>query len=409
MIENSSDYLIHVLKCFIHGQKPEYFTGEVDNLLKLADINYLKAVVGYMAINNPNMFDQTKCPGICKYTMKTIGYFANRSELMKALCERMNEEGIDHLLFKGFVVRDYYPVPELRSYGDIDFLIRKEDRQRDDALMISEGYHKKNDWEPVFSYGRDTEYYEIHTEVMEINVSDRADYREYFAHIWDRAIIKEKHTYILKNEDHLVYLITHIAKHVKGSGAGIRLYLDIAIMLNALKDSLDWKYFVAELKKIELYDFAKIVFYIAEKYFDVYISDKLYQVEEGEEYDGDTYDWNVDEEFIKQFLNITLEGGVFGFETRDAGVDTLKRTKGSSGRFTRIGIFLRRLFPKASTIEKRYTYIQKRHWLLPVAWIHRLSITSSRWKAHTQEAKSIMRTDEKEVDKYRVMYSKLGL
>ena len=46
--------------------------------------------------------------------------------------------------------------------------------------MLSIGLARKHDWEPVYSYIRGVEYYEVHTDVMEVDVSDKADYKGYF-------------------------------------------------------------------------------------------------------------------------------------------------------------------------------------------------------------------------------------
>lgn len=107
---------------------------------------------------------------------------------MQQLIQKMQEEHIEHILFKGYVLKDYYPIPELRSYGDIDFVIRPEDREKSHQLMLREKFQVKTDWEPVYSYYKFTEYYEIHTDVMEVDVSEKADYREYFQHMWEHAV-----------------------------------------------------------------------------------------------------------------------------------------------------------------------------------------------------------------------------
>lgn len=53
--------------------------------------------------------------------LQTMMLFSARGRAMAELSEALSAEGIDHLLFKGYVVRDCYIIPELRSFGDIDF------------------------------------------------------------------------------------------------------------------------------------------------------------------------------------------------------------------------------------------------------------------------------------------------
>lgn len=134
--------------------------------------------------------------------LQSVVVFSQRSEKMKILIEQMNEKQIDHLLFKGYVLKDYYPVPELRTFGDIDFLIHSGDRGKSDELMMEQGLERKTDWEPVFSYLKQSEYYEIYTDVMEVDVLDKADYKGYFQHIWEHAHPVGEHTYEFSPEYH---------------------------------------------------------------------------------------------------------------------------------------------------------------------------------------------------------------
>ena len=67
------------------------------------------------------------------------------------------------------------------------------------------------------------------------------------------------------------------------------------------------------------------------------------------------------------------------------------------------------LFPSANKIETRYTYLQGRHWLLPVAWVHRLFKTRSSWGDHAKQAQDIMNADTEEILKMRRLYKKIGL
>ena len=47
---------------------------------------------------------------------------------------------------KGYYLRECYPVPELRTFGDIDVLIHPEDRARTDDLMKRLGYAPQQNW-----------------------------------------------------------------------------------------------------------------------------------------------------------------------------------------------------------------------------------------------------------------------
>lgn len=88
-----------------------------------------------------------------------------------------------------------------------------------------------------------------------------------------------------------------------------------------------------------------------------------------------------------------MYGGTFGFVGRVSGLISLKNC----------------LLPKAVSIESRYTYLQGRHWLLPVVWGYRFFKTRNTWSYHAKEAKSIMNTDTDEVLKLKRIYKEIGL
>ncbi|MGN0704213.1 MAG: nucleotidyltransferase family protein, partial [Lentihominibacter sp.] len=193
------DYLAF-LRAFVQESHPE-LSDEIDwnEILHIARINSTVGIVGYVLMMNPDLADPGLQAFMRKQCLSEIALYSRRAEQMKELIKQMNACGMDHLLFKGFIVREYYCVPELRTFGDIDFVIRKSDREKSDALMKKLGYEPHENWEPVFSYLKGTEYYEIHTNVMEVDVSDKADYKSYYSHIWDHAVQStdpaQQHTY----------------------------------------------------------------------------------------------------------------------------------------------------------------------------------------------------------------------
>lgn len=390
-MDKEKQFLVNVLKCFIHEEKPN-IDPELDwaELMKLSSINSVTGILGYVLMQNPCEETAQYAEMLKKQCLANIAYFTRMTERARQLLKKLNAAGIDHMLFKGYVVRNYYPVPELRSFGDVDILIKPEDRQRCHELMLKQGFSVKTDWEPVYSYYINSELYEMHTEIMEIDVSDKADYKGYFAKAWDNVFNTDGHSFEPEPEFHFIYLLTHIAKHIRGSGAGIRMYMDIAVFIKYFDKSLNWGLIEKELEELKLDGFANMALTLVEKCFGVKSPIALREIE------NDTFE---------DFMDFTMDGGVFGHFGRDSGLITLKNTENKS----RAATVMRRLFPSAESIESRYTYLQGNHWLLPAAWVHRLFKTRDSWSAHTAEAKSIMQTDEKEVDKLKRIYREIGL
>lgn len=394
-MEREYTYLLHLLGAYLREEEPQVWE-DVDwvKLVQLTQIHCVTGILGYMTMSWPICPDEQMKASLRGVCLNTIALFARRAALADVFSQTLSRNGIDHIIMKGFVLREYYPVPELRTFGDIDLVIRPEDRKKSDELLRSLGYQPETDWEPVFSYTKDVEYYEIHSEIMEVNVSEKADYRGYFRDPWRYAEAAGDHRYQFKPEFHFLYLLTHIAKHVTGSGAGIRMYLDVAAFLRRFGTSLDWDWIRQELEKLRFTDFANIVLLMVQEAFGVGSPIPLQAVEE---------------ETMGSFLKFTMDGGVFGRVGRDSGTESLKKQSRGREKISRVGTVARRLFPAAKTIESRYTYLQDKPWLLPAAWIHRLVKTRDTWQQHTEEAQNILLADKEEVRKIQKLYEKLGL
>ena len=395
-MEQSYLDLIQMLRAFVQGKRPQ-LSEHIDwnELCRLARINSVLGIVGYIVMMYPDLAEESIRLALRQKSIGTIMRTRQRMERMKKLIQILNEHGVDHLLFKGVIVRDYYPVPGLRSFGDIDFAIRKADRNRVDDLMIELGFTRECEYEPAFSYLKGNEYYEIHTELLEVNVSDKADYMGYFQQLWDYAACVRDHTYEFKPEFHFLYILTHLAKHVSSSGAGIRMYLDVAFFIQHFGQSIDWKWIQNELESLKLSDFANMVLYAVESWFGVLSPLPLRHVDEG---------------LMEDYLRFSLEGGTFGYVGRSTGTVFLKnQDRNDVKSVSRAAAIYQRLFPPAKEIENRYVYLQGRSWLLPIAWVHRFFRGVGRFWYHVNQAKEIVNAEDDEVLRLRRIYKEIGL
>ena len=387
-------YLLHLLGSYLREDAPG--PAEVvdwEKLMELARIHGVAGIVAYMGRKYPICPDPRYSGAFRSLCMSTIALYSRRHALALELDRQLDDMGIDHILMKGFVLREDYPVPELRTFTDIDLVIRPEDRQKSHQLMLSLGFTLKDDWEPVYSYHRGEEYYEIHTRIMEVDVSEKADYRGYFDKAWDHARPVSGHSYRFTPEFHFLYMLTHIAKHVHGSGAGIRLYLDAGAFLRHHGNALDWQWIRQELQALKLYDFARVVLSAVRQWFGI---EAPFPFEP------------VPEETLRNFTEFTLEAGVFGHHNRDGALAKMKHQKEDTSG-SRAALLLRQLFPRAKTIQARYTYLQSKPWLLPAAWVHRLVKTGADTRKHLDTARQIITADTEEVDRLRRLTKDIGL
>ena len=230
------------------------------------------------------------------------------------MVQALDQAGVEHILMKGYVLREYYPVPELRTFGDIGIVIHPRDRVH--QLMLSMGY-----------------------------------------------------------------------------GAGARMYMDVAAFVCHFSKKLDWSWVREALKKLELWEFACVVFTAVERWFGVNVP-MAYQP--------------ASNAVMADFLIYTMEAGVFGHHKREGAMADLKQ-RDSESVVDRGKLLLKRTFPAAHTIQTRYTYLQKQPWMLPVAWVHRLVKTRDGFGKHAHEAQVILSADAAEISRLHNLMRNIGL
>ena len=380
-----------LLQSFIYEEEPadiqEY---NWDEIYHYAKIHSLAGIIGYIVTRYELCHDVNYAQNFEYQMIQTYGLQYRRKKQMKRMIDQLNSHEIDHLLMKGYIVKDLYPVPELRYFGDIDFVIRKEDRVKTDLLMKELGFETPENWEPVYTYKRDTEYYEIHTEVLDSEINEGKQ-RKYFLDIWNHAIRLKEHTFVFSLEYHFIYLLAHLAKHASRRGAGVRMYLDVAIYINTYRRALDWEYILEQLNILELKQFFYTVCTVCEKWFLLEPPCEIVR---------------LDEETAEQFTKFTLEGGLFGFAGTSDKVAVIKE---SGKTDSKVGIILNQIFPSADEMQPRYKYLQKHRWLLPFAWVDRIFRNSGLLVSRAHTAIDIIKTDESEIKAVKELNKKIGL
>lgn len=393
-METEYQYLLHLLGTYLLEKAPEVCPdADWEKLLKLAGIHGVVGILGYMTMRYPICPNSKIAATLRSFCNSTVAIFTRRGVQAQLLAQALEQAGIDHILMKGYVLRDFYPVPELRTFNDIDVVIRPDSRTLSDELMLSRGYQRHDDWEPVFSYQQGDLRFEVHTDIMEIDVSDQADYRSYFQKMWDYARPVSAHSYRFTPEFHFLYLLTHIAKHVRGSGAGIRMYLDIAAFIRHYETNLDWEWIRNQLVQLKLDTFAGTVMTAVNNWFGVSCP-MAYS--------------SISQSVLDSFTAYTMEAGVFGHQNRDPALADLKHSDPNiSGN--KLHQVLKKAFPDAKTIQSRYTYLQEKPWLLPAAWVHRLIKNRDKLGSHARSMQSILHADDAAVQAMRQLMKNIGL
>ena len=379
--------VLELLRAFIYGEEPKLSgKSNIEELLKFA---YRQKILGIFAYMNKrwSLFDSKKAKSLDAAYYSALFESTVRCSKFLKLSEFLSENKIEHMPVKGYYIRELYPVKELRSFGDIDILIHEKDRKRCDSLMKSLGYTVKNDWEPTYSYIKDDEYYEIHTNLFDVRLKDRADMTEYFSSAWLHAKKDSGLRFVPDTEFHLIYIICHLAKHLSTGGAGIRMYLDVALYILRYDSVISWERTEEEFKKLGLERFFHTVLSAVNEWFYVKAS----------------CDFENFGEELSELLEFTLDSDIFG-HSRDNSAIKLRGEERSKKRTA-----LKILFPPAEQLENRYTFLKRSRILLPLAWIVRVFKNFGLIPKKIKELVNLKKAEISEVESFDSFMREIGL
>lgn len=378
-----------MLRAFVHGEKPVFANDFDENaFLKCAYYQNILGIVAYM--NRRYRFLSDSVSSALENTYySVVSDSVVRQEAFSKLSARLSEEGIEHMPVKGIYIMEYYAVKELRSFGDIDILIRESDRAKTDELMRDLGYDIKTDWEPTYSYLKGNEFYEIHSNLFDVRLKNRPDMIEYFSKAWDYAEKRSELCFEPQHDFHFIYIICHIAKHLSTSGAGIRMFLDVAFFIEKFNGEMSWEYIKAEFKKLKLEKFLFAVLSAAEAWFGVTADCDFEKLSENE---------------LNELLAYTLGADIYG-HNRDNTLVKLRTQK----RPSKVLLFIKMIFPPKNQIENRYTFLKKIPLLLPLAWVVRFFKNIRLIPSWIKSVGNLKAADSDGIEKVDDFMKKIGL
>ncbi|MCD8158059.1 MAG: nucleotidyltransferase family protein [Clostridiales bacterium] len=346
---------LNITAAYVAEKKAEVNNPDWNEIYKLSQIHSLSGMV-YAVINNNNLCaDSEVMNKITGAFMRTVGISVNQEIVLNNLIDLFNLHKIKHIVFKGTVLRDYYPDKELRTMGDIDLIIDESDRQKVHKLLLETGalYEEAESHADVFNYMKNGVLFEIHTKIISSNLFEETDYINYLGDVFKHTEQKENYTYELNNEFHFIYLMAHMAKHFKIGGCGLRMYIDIAMFVKHFNRELDWKYIRAELKKLRLLEFTDSVFQFCNKWFGTDIA--LF----GKELDSEALD------IIAKYV---IAGGTFGYYEKN--VDAIRMGNNDNTLTSKIKTVGGFLFPSYEHLKMRYKWMGNLpKCMLPFAWV----------------------------------------
>lgn len=180
-----------------------------------------------------------------------------RRQRAMQLLARMEADGLDVRLIKGYAVADCYKYPECRDSTDIDIFVYREQESQVYAFLKKQGFQ-------LNPRGR-TEHHAVglHPKLGKVEVHVQL-YHELVREVWFREVSREQlvtespvivsgdgESYqTLGHTDHLIFLTLHMVKHFIRSGMSVRMMIDVALFFAANKDRIDTEHYWRILKTL---------------------------------------------------------------------------------------------------------------------------------------------------------------
>jgi hypothetical protein len=149
-----------------------------------------------------------------------LGYQRNQAKIIKAvqfISEHLQQSKLSAIALKGLSLIQIYKIPGIRPMGDMDILVKPDERDRVVNLLQDIGYQIPN---PVYPNNliKNRLWLDVHTHILNLDRirSRRHVFTKDMSALWDRALpLFESSTGILSPDpiDNFVLLSLHALKH----------------------------------------------------------------------------------------------------------------------------------------------------------------------------------------------------
>ena len=340
---------------------------------KLLPILFEAARATPAAGENAVLFAVTKQQVIGQVLNQTV-----RSAEFADLYRKLRSAGLHPIVVKGQLCSRLYPQTDHRISADDDLLIPDGEFMACHEQLLTNGLTTDTPADELasadeVSYTKKGSllYIELHRHLFDSSEDAHDDLNHFFT---DINPVETDGFLAMPPHEHLLYLILHAYKHFVRSGIGLRQFCDIGLWARAYHVEIDWQRLHEQCESVHAATFAAAAFCIAGDYLGI-------------EFDLPApWDGSID---VEPLLHDTLCGGVYGSNdlTRlHSSTVTLNAVKAS--RTGEKSSVLSTVFPKREYLERRYPYLKKRPYLLPVAWMQRIAHYASEKQSGTDNSAS---------------------
>ncbi len=378
--------MIGIVKAALLNEKytlPEDF--DFDSALKLAKKHGIIVMFYYGLLNCGVDESLPIMQQLFMITCQNVAVSERQMYAVREILAEFDKANIDYMPLKGTLLKSLYRKPEMRSMGDADILIKTEQHPEIEPIMSGLGFTPVVESNHEFIWKKPGVNIELHKRLIP---SYNKDYYAYFGDGWRLAKVKEGTRYSMTDEDQMIYLFTHYAKHYRDAGIGIRHIVDLWVYRKN-KPFLDEEYIKKELERLKLFDF----YTNTNKTLAVWF--------EGKEEDG-----------VSDFITrIIFNSGVYG--TREAKIlsEAVKLSKShGSAENVQKSKYIRLIFPKFTDMSQKYTVLKKAPYLLPFFWVGRIfSVLLFKRDKIKYHQENVNKMNQENIDSYQNALNYVGL
>ena len=342
------DYLVNLIKCSIKKTKPNPIPQGIalDGLIALAERHNVANII-YYALRDLGI-ENKRLSNAC---LLAIFADAKQQYYLDEIKQSFEKNKIRFLCMKGIVLKRLYPTTDMRTATDMDIYIDDENSEKAQELMTEIGFKTES-----FNHELQDDAYIaddiVHVELHRKLISNKCRWDEKCQDIVKRISPKSEgsYEYVMTNEDFYLHMIGHMAKHMKYSGFGIRMVVDVWLYLEKFKSEMDFDILNERLKYCGLYDFNQVILKLNDYWFNC----------------GDASPATL------QLADYVVASGLFGtYEqliSTEAAVNGGKITSKSVGKLKKI---LQTVFLPYRNMCTLYPNLRNMPILLPIYWLRR--------------------------------------
>ena len=311
-----------------------------DNVYGLAKV---QCIVPLLASCVPSEYRNAWLDITCQSKARYMQMLYEQNSLIRLL----NANSIPLVIFKGTAAAVYYPVPSLRTFGDIDFYVSEGDFDLTCSLLEKNGYFLAEQSDRHYSYIKNGMEFELHRVISSIHYKNvEIIYINGLNNSVDYKIENYSFPGLPIYENGLV-LLGHIIAHLKQSGIGLRQIIDWMMYVHKELDDKAWsEQFSPFAHEAGLENLAITVTYMCKKWLG--LNDEI------------TWCDGADEEVAHELLIRVLDDGNFGQDRAPS--ENVNKSIKKEGFFK----YLQRSGMMTWPLAQKYSFFR------PFAWLYQL-------------------------------------